>query len=80
MLHERIFAALLTVTNCVMRITKQVLQALGGSQKGNLAAAAFLCSVPPSGNGPMAQRFLREQPVASFKVSFAQLQRYCLHA
>ena len=36
----------------------------GGSGNGSLipamAGGVFLCSVPPSGNGPMTKRFIKE--------------------
>ena len=34
----------------------------------NLSGACFLCSVPPSGNGPMTQRFIQNDFVASMKI------------
>jgi pimeloyl-ACP methyl ester carboxylesterase len=33
-----------------------------------VGGAAFLCSVPPSGNGPMTKRFLYSRPIASIKI------------
>ena len=33
-----------------------------------VGGAAFFCSVPPSGNGPMTQRFLSTRPIASLKI------------
>lgn len=33
-----------------------------------VGGAAFLCSVPPSGNGPMTKRFLYSRPIASVKI------------
>ncbi|CAN0289306.1 unnamed protein product [Pylaiella littoralis] len=33
-----------------------------------MAGGAFLCSVPPSGNGPMTKRFIKERPVMAVKI------------
>ncbi|CAM9650228.1 unnamed protein product, partial [Phaeothamnion confervicola] len=35
---------------------------------GNVAGIVLLCSVPPSGNGPMTGRFIREKPLAAIKI------------
>lgn len=32
-----------------------------------MAGAAFLCSVPPSGNGPMTKRFIKEVHIAVWR-------------
>lgn len=34
----------------------------------NISGACFLCSVPPSGNGPMTQRFIKSKFLASMKI------------
>lgn len=34
----------------------------------SLAGVALLCSVPPSGNGPMTQRFIKNRPWAAFNI------------
>ena len=52
-------------------ITMKVMEALTQHEEEGqrkLAGAACLCSVPPSGNGPMTQRFVKERPLASFKI------------
>eukprot|EP00904_Undaria_pinnatifida_P004719 jgi/Undpi1/14248/HiC_scaffold_9.g03897.m1 len=36
--------------------------------KTKMAGVAFLCSVPPSGNGPMTKRFMKERPVMTIKL------------
>ncbi|CAM9110275.1 unnamed protein product [Ectocarpus fasciculatus] len=33
-----------------------------------VAGGAFLCSVPPSGNGPMTKRFIKQRPVMAVKI------------
>ena len=34
----------------------------------NISGACFLCSVPPSGNGPMTQRFIKSKLLSSLKI------------
>jgi pimeloyl-ACP methyl ester carboxylesterase len=34
----------------------------------NISGACFLCSVPPSGNGPMIQRFIKTKFLSSLKI------------
>lgn len=36
-----------------------------------LAAAILACSVPPTGNGPLVQRYLMSKPIASIKVTLS---------
>ncbi|MCO5610873.1 hypothetical protein L7F22_065115 [Adiantum nelumboides] len=36
-----------------------------------LAGAVLACSVPPTGNGPLVQRYLRSKPIASIKVTLS---------
>ncbi|KAG5189517.1 Alpha/Beta hydrolase protein [Tribonema minus] len=48
-------------------IVMQLLAALP-DPRAALSGAAVFCSVPPSGNGPMAGRFLRERPIAAIKI------------
>ena len=48
-----------------------VLKLLEAVAAEDVAGVALLCSVPPSGNGPMTQRFLRTRPLASLKIVLA---------
>ncbi|KAI5079382.1 hypothetical protein GOP47_0004861, partial [Adiantum capillus-veneris] len=36
-----------------------------------LTGAVLACSVPPTGNGPLVQRYLRNKPIASIKVTLS---------
>lgn len=36
--------------------------------KQAMAGAAFLCSVPPSGNGPMTKRFMKEVRITVWRL------------
>eukprot|EP00903_Cladosiphon_okamuranus_P018209 g16750.t1 len=40
----------------------------GTGLRAAMAGGAFLCSVPPSGNGPMTKRFIKERPVMAVKI------------
>jgi len=41
---------------------------LESSTAAPLSGAAWLCSVPPSGNGPMTKRFLKDRPWTAVKI------------
>eukprot|EP00898_Chlorokybus_atmophyticus_P004779 jgi/Chlat1/5301/Chrsp35S08977 len=43
-----------------------------------LAGAVFMCSSPPTGNGPMVGRFLRTRPLASVKLTYNLVAKACL--
>mmetsp|Transcript_11567 Transcript_11567/g.21689 ORF Transcript_11567/g.21689 Transcript_11567/m.21689 type:complete len:166 (-) Transcript_11567:92-589(-) len=45
------------------------------SKPENVLGAAFLCSVPPTGNSAMAGRFLRRTPIAALKLVYAFISR-----
>lgn len=49
-------------------ITMKLLQ--DSAIRGKIDGAAFLCSVPPSGNGPMTNRFLLTRFIACFKIIY----------
>ncbi|CAM9287155.1 unnamed protein product, partial [Hapterophycus canaliculatus] len=40
----------------------------GTGMRAAMAGGAFLCSVPPSGNGPMTKRFIKQRPVMAVKI------------
>ncbi|CAM9310184.1 unnamed protein product [Scytosiphon promiscuus] len=40
----------------------------GTGIRAAMAGGAFLCSVPPSGNGPMTKRFIKQRPVMAVKI------------
>ena len=44
----------------------------------SLSASIFLCSVPPSGNGPMTMRFLRRSLIQSWKITSGFALKKCI--
>ncbi|KAL3936242.1 MAG: hypothetical protein SGBAC_008400 [Bacillariaceae sp.] len=48
------------------------------SELNNISGAITLCSVPPSGNGPMTLRFLRRSLVQSWKITAGFALKRCL--
>jgi pimeloyl-ACP methyl ester carboxylesterase len=44
----------------------------------NLGGVALLCSVPPTGNGPMTMRFLKRSLVDSYKITVGFVLKRCL--
>ncbi|CAM9129087.1 unnamed protein product [Discosporangium mesarthrocarpum] len=44
-----------------------------------VSGSVFLCSVPPSGNGPMSRRFLKERPVAALKIVVGFVLKLAVH-
>lgn len=49
-------------------ITMKMLES--SQTRQSLSGVALLCSVPPSGNGPMTLRFLRSRPCAALKIVY----------